>query len=136
MSGLYDEEKFTLINEEKGLAHNEVYELIEDQFGNIWFATVGGASKYGRAIFEISNTETGLPDNYVYSLFSDSQGRIWCGTHKNLGYLSNGVYHPLGEREGIPGRELVLPLSFAEDKDGNIYIGSDRGLWYLQRAQK
>ncbi len=129
---LYNEDKYELIDERMGLAHNEVYKMIEDRYGNIWFATVGGASKYGRAIFEIYKIQKsgfGLPDNHVYSLFSDSRGRIWCGTHTYLGYISDDVYYPLGEEEGL-GENRGLLLSFAEDKDGNIYIGTELGLLF------
>jgi len=126
---LYDEDKFTLINEEKGLAHDWVYDLIEDKFGNIWMATQGGASKYGRAIFEIRNMATGLPDNHVYSLFSDFRGRIWCGLDKHLGYISDGVFLNMGKNTGFREGE-DMPLSFAEDRFGNIFIGSDHGLLY------
>jgi len=130
---LFDDNTYTQINEEKGLAHDWVYDLMEDKFGNVWLATEGGASKYGRALFEIYNTETEietrLPDNSVYSLFSDSRERIWIGTHKHLGYISDGILYNLGENEGFQDGE-VLPFSFAEDKLGNIYIGSDQGLWY------
>lgn len=130
---LYDDDEFTQINEEKGLANDWVYDLIEDKFGNIWMATPGGTSKYGRVIFEIIKAEPEkddkLPDNHVFSLFSDSKGRVWCGTHKHLGYFLNGSYEALLEDSGFPD-EKVLPLSFEEDRQGNIFIGSDQGLWF------
>ncbi|MFO7671656.1 MAG: two-component regulator propeller domain-containing protein [Bacteroidales bacterium] len=126
---LFDDDKYKKINEKDGSAIDQVYDLIEDKFGNIWLGTAGGAYKYGRAIFEILDTDTGLPDNQVYSLFCDSRKRIWCGMDKHLGYISEGILHNIGKSKGFEEGD-ILPHSFAEDKEGNIYIGSEFGLWY------
>ena len=125
---LLDGEKTRLINSSNGLVDDLVHDITEDYFGNIWLATDQGASKYGRAIFEIMDEETGLPDNKVLAVHFDSKERIWCGTTNHLLYLKNGKIFSLGENKGFPVK--ATPHSFAEDKNGNMYIGSNLGLWY------
>ncbi len=124
-----EEGEFSLLTTRNGLVHDEIHDFMEDGFGNIWVATSGGASKYGRVIFEITDTDMGLPDNDVSALFLDSKQRIWCGTINNLMYKDKSRFHILDESKGFPVN--VNPHSFAEDKKGNIYIGSNLGLWYF-----
>ena len=125
---LYDDGDFRYFTTENNLVHNIVTGITEDKFGNIWLATAGGASKYGRVIFEIYDTEQGLPENHVSALFYDSRGRIWCGTYFHLMYIYRGQLYSFGEDKGFG--EGVTPLSFAEDAQRNIYIGTDIGLLY------
>lgn len=125
---LLDGDNLRLINSSNGLVDGLMHDITEDSFGNIWLATDQGASKYGRVIFEIMDEETGLPDNKVLAVHYDSKERIWCGTTNNLLYLKNGKIFDLGEDKGFPVE--ATPSSFAEDKYGNMYIGSDLGLWY------
>ncbi|MCP4313210.1 MAG: SpoIIE family protein phosphatase [Bacteroidetes bacterium] len=125
---LFDEGNIKLISSLNGLVDNRVSDIVEDSFGNIWMATDGGASKYGRVIFEISDMETGMPDNDVSAVFFDSKERIWCGNPDNLLYIRHGRIYKLGEQKGFSTE--ATPQSFAEDNNGNIFIGSDLGLWY------
>jgi ligand-binding sensor domain-containing protein/serine phosphatase RsbU (regulator of sigma subunit) len=116
------------ISSENNLVHDIVTDITEDKFGNIWLATLGGASKYGRVIFEIFDTEHGLPENNVTAIYHDSRGRTWCGTYYHLLYLRGNRIYQLGETKGF--MEGNTPLSFAEDAQRNIYIGTDIGLLY------
>jgi ligand-binding sensor domain-containing protein/serine phosphatase RsbU (regulator of sigma subunit) len=124
-----EEGEFRLLTTRNGLVHDEINDFMEDGYGNIWVATAGGASKYGRVIFEFTDTEMGLPDNHVSALLLDSKQRLWCGTYNNLLYRDRMGIHILDEGNGFPIN--VTPYSFAEDKKGNIYIGSNLGLWYF-----
>ena len=125
---LYDDGDFRYFSARSNLVHDIVTDITEDTYGNIWLATAGGASKYGRVIFEIFDTEQGLPENYVSALYHDSHGRIWCGTYYHLLYKRNDNTYILDENKGFP--EGSTPLSFAEDAYRNVYIGTDVGLMY------
>lgn len=123
-----DESKFRLINSKNGLADDHIHDIFEDSFGNVWLATESGASKYGRVIFEITDVESGLPDNRVTAVYYDSKGRIWCGTSNSLQFIRDGRIYNIGESKGF--HPEATPSAFTEDQYGNIYIGSDLGLWY------
>jgi len=120
---LLDNTNFKHITVNSNLAHDLVYKIYEDRFGNIWLATEGGASKYGRAIFEIYDMELGLPSNTIQSVFYDSQGRSWFGSDYYLQYLKGSNIVSFEEEQGYKAN--LSTLSFAEDKDGTIYIGTD-----------
>lgn len=120
---LLDNNTFKHFTVNSNLAHDLVYKIYEDGFGNIWLATEGGASKYGRAIFEIYDMDMELPSNTIQSVFYDSRGRTWFGSDYYLQYLQGDKIVSFGEEQGYEAN--LSTLSFAEDKDGNIYIGTD-----------
>jgi len=124
---LNSEETFKQIDVSNNLVHNNITDIFEDKYGNIWFGTLAGVSKYGRVIFEIFDTDMGLPENHITSVYRDSRERIWFGTYGSLLYKDHAGTHILGETRGFPLD--AMPLSFAEDRAGNLYIGTDVGLY-------
>ncbi len=123
-NGVYmlDDTYLKHFNTDNNLVHNNVNTIFEDRFGSIWIATMGGVSKYGRAIFEIYDLDFGLPANSIQAVYHDSQGRIWLGAHGNLLNIHGNEVTAFGADEGYV--EDYHPLSFAEDKYQNVYIGT------------
>ena len=76
----FDGHSFTNFTSAHGLIHNFIQTLLEDQEGNIWTGTYGGASKYDGVSFQNFTVENGLIDNDVEKIFQDSKGTIWFGT--------------------------------------------------------
>lgn len=64
-----------------GLVHDKVLDITEDNFGNLWIATlIGGLSKYNGVNFESYTIRDGLPSNYVRDIMVDSKGNLWAAT--------------------------------------------------------
>ncbi len=124
---LYNDGDFRHINASHNLVDNNVREVFEDKYGNIWLGTLAGVSKYGRVIFEIFDMDMGLPENHITSVYCDSRDRIWFGTYGFLLYKDHERTYQMDNRSGFP--EYAMPLSFAEDLNGNLYIGTDMGLY-------
>ncbi len=142
---LLDDHIFKHFTKDNNLVHDHVSAIFEDRFSNIWMATRGGASKYGRAIFDIYDMDTGLPSNTIQVVLNDSRGRVWFGADNYLQYLHGDTVVSFGEENGfiylhsnsgLASEEesaytaIPLPLSFAEDHRQNIYIGTDFALFY------
>ncbi|MCK4879730.1 MAG: hypothetical protein KAS82_03685, partial [Bacteroidales bacterium] len=115
-------------NIDNNLIHDNVNTIFEDRFGSIWIATMGGVSKYGRAIFEIYDLDFGLPANSIQSVYYDSEGKIWLGAHGNLLCIKEDEVVVFGTNEGYP--DDFHPLSFAEDRYHNVYIGTGFELFF------
>ncbi len=113
----------------KNLVHDDVETIFEDRFGNIWIATRGGVSKFGRAIFEIYDLDMGLPALSIQSVFHDSSDRIWFGVLNHLFTIQRDKLREIGEDQDFPSE--ARPFSFAEDQNHNIHIGTDNGLLYF-----
>ena len=70
-----------------GLPSSEVYFVLQDQLGYMWFATDNGVSRFNGYEFENFGAQQGLKDNTVFHMQADSTGRIWMST------LPGNVYY-------------------------------------------
>ncbi len=121
---------------EKGKA-NEVTSFAEDFQGNIWVGTYdglnsidknGGIKHYNLPLLRFE-TEQG---NIVTSLLIDNRGWLWVGTIThglNLFDLNSKVFNSFkydpSDSASINSNYVV---SINEDRDGNIWVGTYRGL--------
>lgn len=100
--------------------------LLEDTEGNIWAGTSGrGLVKFQQTAFTHINPIYNLPKDVYLGVFEDSKRRCWFGTMLNGFYKVDlkGVKHY--SRDAYPSLEHVR--SFAEDSDGNLWLGTANG---------
>lgn len=77
-----------------GLPSSEVYSIIQDSKGYIWFATDHGICRYNGKDFTTYTIADGLPDNTIFRMCEDPQGRIWFASQSNeLCYWDKGAIH-------------------------------------------
>ena len=60
-----------------GLPSSEVYDVLQDSHGYMWFAADRGVARYNGYEFTVFTTGNGLPHNTVFNLQEDDWGRIW-----------------------------------------------------------
>lgn len=98
--------------EENGLVSDYVLDIFEDSFGNVWFVTEQGLSKYGKVVFEIFSEGFVNDDVGVISIASDKSNNIYIGSYSGLTVLQNDNNNDI--------------LSFSEDelKLEEPYVGS------------
>lgn len=112
-----------------GIPSSEVYHVIQDRLGYIWFATDHGVSRFDGYTFTHFNTNEGLTDNTVFKLLEDSAGRIWCMTFTNqYCFIENGKCQPYAQNAKI--RSLLktpIPLAIKEIKSGVYLVGLSDG---------
>jgi signal transduction histidine kinase/DNA-binding response OmpR family regulator len=124
-----------------------VYDIIEDNKGNIWLATKGDglvkatpdASKPGGFSF-VAYTHSVTDDNSisgndVYSVYQDKHGRIWAGLLDgglNLMVENNGKIsfkHKSNCFVNYPSHGLYMEVrNIVEDAKGRIWVGTMDGL--------
>lgn len=104
---------------------------LEDKDGSIWFASAlswlegVGVVRYKDGKFTTWGKSAGLSSHFVANLFKDREGTIWVTSDGGLNHLQKQLIKPLSIRDGLVHSE-VYPL--LETRDGNIYIGTTRGL--------
>ncbi|HOI32099.1 MAG TPA: two-component regulator propeller domain-containing protein, partial [Bacteroidales bacterium] len=64
----------------EGLPSSEVYDVVQDKMGYLWFSTDQGLARYDGYRFMIFDESAGLPENTVFDLEADALGRIWMNT--------------------------------------------------------
>lgn len=141
-----------LLTADDGFVSSEIYSIIQDRQGFLWFGTAeNGVMRYdGRKVtlFESDSEHgQGLSHNDAGNLMLDAEGNIWVGTW-------GGGVNKYDPRTGIYSRYLNDPndsrslssnriQSLFHDKTGQIWLGSyDQGLnrWLgngqFERVQK
>jgi ligand-binding sensor domain-containing protein/serine phosphatase RsbU (regulator of sigma subunit) len=117
-------------NEKEGIS--DIQGVAEDQFGNYWFASIGGGvSVYnGKKVIFIGQ-ENGLSSDICYDVIADKEGNIWVSTQKGVDKISiaaNGTFQirNYGKNEGFFGEETNTGAIF-EDSQGYLWFGHIKG---------
>ncbi|HHG85748.1 MAG TPA: hypothetical protein ENJ82_13455, partial [Bacteroidetes bacterium] len=90
-------QEFRMVNYSvsEGLPSSEVYCILQDRQGYMWFGTDRGAVRYDGYRFQVFTTADGMPDNTVFEIQEDTQGRIWFATYSpRLCHYENGKISP------------------------------------------
>lgn len=146
---------FTYFTHEAGnlnhLGGNYVIDILEDDTGGIWVSSAGSGLNYynpWRVKFihhqQQATTANSLSNNYVVSLLKakrDSWASLWIGTHGggldqmvyDSSTQSNRFLHYPAEPNDPQSLSDEVVLSLTEDREGNIWVGTFRGLNILQK---
>ena len=136
-------------NDKSHLNTDVVSSVIQDDKGRVWIATDhGGINILNKQDFKIQyllNREDDsktIGQNSITLLYKDNTGIVWVGTYKKgVGYYHESIIkfplytHHLADPPSDP-RSLGFSdvNSFAEDKYGNLWIGTNGGgLIYFNR---
>ena len=93
--GLVQVPSFVNYSQEDGLPSNEIYHILQDSKGYLWFSTDHGVCRYDGHTFINYTAEDGLSGNFVIKAVEDSLGRIWFLTmNPTLSYFHNNKIHP------------------------------------------
>lgn len=112
-----------------GLPSPEVYQVIQDKKGFIWFATDNGVVRFDGGDFEIINSQHGLSDPVVFGLHEDASGRIWFRTFTGkLSYYLDGKVQRYAYNDTIVKLANKAILS-------DLYYDSLDHLWFTAGDQ-
>jgi signal transduction histidine kinase/ligand-binding sensor domain-containing protein/CheY-like chemotaxis protein len=116
---------FKFYGEEEGLQNLAVQVVLQDRSGFLWAGTQNGLYRYDGSSFVRYGPAEGLPGARIESLHESVDGTLWAGTHGGLARWSKDHFETVDLRvaEGVVGREGI-----ASDRDGRIYIATERGL--------
>jgi ligand-binding sensor domain-containing protein/signal transduction histidine kinase len=114
-----------VFSKQEGLPEENVYPIYEDGAGRIW----AGIWQNSLVKFEDGSFRTFLRTAdtfYITSLFADRGGRFWVGSINALRYLDKGRLIRFTEQAGFSGYVEFSVIS--QDRDNNIWFGTDQGL--------
>lgn len=118
---------------EDGLPENSATAMVQTQDGYLWFGTFNGLVRFNGVEFQTfdRSNSPGLPGVAIINLHADRAGRLWVSTEFGLAWLENGRWHPLGVKEGWTA---TFAKTFAEDRQGNLVVGSFDGKVFRLKA--
>lgn len=120
------------ITEEDGLPSNEIYHVIEDNNGYLWFASDNGITKYDGQRLVNYSTNDGLPENTVFRFYLQKNGVIVgeCAENKYFEIIGDSII-PFAINEEV-SRIITNKQkchSYFRSSDGNHHFGSNGGLF-------
>lgn len=125
----------TTLSVRDGLNSDEVYPLIETGSGDIYIGTIKGVNRYSSGIVTDSRlTYRSKAPLYMRGFWEDAQGRLWLGYQGEGGFGRSsepGVLTQVGTTDLPSGA-----TDFASDRDGNVWVASDEGLFKLKDDQE
>ncbi len=125
-----------------GLPSNEVYYVLQDSKGYMWFATNYGVSRFDGYTFTNFDSQNGLPDNTVFEIFEDYKGRIWfVSSSAKLSYYYNDSIHLYWNNDiflkTIKEVPVITNKTFNVDEEDNVYLGFNfQGIWKISKEGK
>ena len=146
----YDGYKFTVYKNDPlqhgSLSTNYVSAMAEDGNGDVWVATwggTGGLDKYDRQKNEFTHFKhdpknpNSLVSDFVYCILSDSKGNLWLGNDLGISVYnikSNHFTNYSSTNSGLSENNII---TFYEDKQHNIWIGTlSKGLNLFNPSKK
>ena len=109
----------TIYDNTNGMVSSEANIICETDDGYIWIGSYAGLTRYDGNQFEFVR-EGGLVN--VVDMMTDSRGRLWIGTNDaGIARYEQGTYTYFTVADGLSSNSIRC---FAEDADGNIYVGT------------
>ncbi len=110
-----------------GLPTSDAMYLSESKDGYIWIGGYSGVIRYDGTSFERLDTSDGLTS--ARGFFEDSRNRIWVATNDNgVVVLEGDKRTHYTYKDGLAASSV---RAFAEDKSGDVFVGTTAGLSYV-----
>ena len=121
---------FTKHSVKEGMAQSQVTDMCQDKYGSLWFATMGGVSRYDGIHYYRYDQRNGLPSNETYRVLSDSFGDIWIATIEGISRFNGSEIKNIAS---FDVQKVGTPQTLVEDSHHTIWVGFSRGVGYLKK---
>ncbi len=114
-----------------------VYDMLEDDSGNLWLATDDGLIYFEISENKIteytheSDNENSLSHNSLERLWMDKRNRLWITSRRglNIYYPGKNIFKRISKTNKGKDISEVFFLDVVEDKKGHVWIASQEGLF-------
>lgn len=133
-----DQYRFSRIDANKGLSHNQIKTFFRDSHGFMWFGTISGLNRFDGSSVRVFRNDPSDQRSIIHDdinrIFEDPEGRLWISTWNGL-----DIYDPVTEKfradaapivtqYGLPDNNL---LDIIHDKPGNYwFVHQNRGIYF------
>ena len=135
------EEQFEYLSIKDGLSNNDIYDITQDRYGYLWFATQDGLNVYDGYTIKIFKNDpddsTGLPSNNVNAVYEDSNNDMWIGTKEGLARydrINNSFINFQFSTSNLEFANAVTRIK--EDSRGNLWISTTDAIRSFDREKK
>lgn len=129
------------LNNPDSLVSHVIFDLLVDSQDTLWVATAKGLNRYDRN--NDNFVPVGLKDEHdgrIISLFEDSQGSLWVGSKNNglsrLDKQTGQLIKYLEVNVNPDNASSHQINSITEDQKGFVWVGTDKGLYFVEPQSK
>lgn len=115
---------FTNFGVEEGLVQSQANDVVQDRYGSLWIATLGGISRYDGNSFYNYTEADGLRSNLIYKILQAHNGTIWAGTEDGAQSFNGNTFNAYSLPKQLKSRAI---LNICEGKDNKIFLLSSKG---------
>lgn len=118
-----------------GLPTNNIFDIVFDEKGNVWFASYDGVIKYDGHNYIVYDEKSGLKDPVLYDLLLDRQNNLWASTEDGgIAKFSNGFFH---YPEALSWLDTTTVHYMMQANDGSIWLSVDKlGVYIIDEELK
>ncbi len=129
---------------DKFISDNYIWDIEEDEAGNIWIATNEGlncipVNHQNTIQIRSDNLKKGsLSSNYVWDLLIDSQGYLWIATYQGINIYDTKHKRFLNVADIFSGQSLSYldVRKIYQDSNGDFWIATNNGLFKISTKRK
>ncbi|HMW32047.1 MAG TPA: two-component regulator propeller domain-containing protein [bacterium] len=135
--------EFKRLTVENGLSQSNVYAIVQDYRGFIWFGTQDGLNRYDGYQFSVFKHDiddsNSISMNWINTIYEDKHRVLWVGTQGGgLSRMNQTTEHfrnftADGQAGSLPSNDVYAIL---EDHIGNFMIATGRGIVYMDREKE
>jgi uncharacterized repeat protein (TIGR02543 family) len=82
----------TSVNTSTAICNNNVFAILQDKNGIMWFGTEFGVSSYNGTHWKSYSTADGLIDNKIRAIYEDKEGNIWLGSYNGVSKFDGNTF--------------------------------------------
>jgi len=124
---------FTNFGVEDGLVQSQPLDIVQDKYGSLWVATLGGISRYDGNSFHNYTESEGLTSHLAYKLYAAKNGHIYIGNEDGLESFDGRKFTGYPWPASVPGRPVI---NITEDNKGAIFLLTDDAKLFIQQSGK
>lgn len=129
-----EEYRFSRINVNHGLSHNQVKSIFRDQRGFVWIGTISGLNRYDGYTFRTFINEPGdstsLISSDVNKVFEGPDEKLWIHTWSGI-----NVYDPLTESFDRNANRILRSHSIPDGFINDIKKDLKGNYWFIHQSQ-
>ena len=129
-----DQYRFSRIDANDGLSHNQIKSFFKDSQGFMWIGTVSGLNRYDGYALKIYRNDprdpTSIINDDINRMFEDPDGKIWISTWHGM-----DVYDPVTEKFRYNPTPLIERLALPDANFSDIVKDKRGNYWFIHQTE-
>ena len=121
---------------ENSVSHNNIYSILTEKSGNVWFGTGSSIDIYDRNAYNfrkyrhVPGNTNSLSHEFIWAIHESRDGMLWIATDNGLNQLdrkNNKYKHWFHDPDNQNSLSYNEVMAIHEDKNGMLWIGTWHG---------